>query len=340
MALWLVRAGRHGERENLALEKGLAVIGWEELPDLSDVGTREQLYELLEKTYPEEKRKTLLNWMSQIWPFLKKIQLNDLVALPLKSRSAIVLGKVTGPYQYRSDLSLNTKHTRPVKWLKELPRSVFDKDLLYSFGAFMTVCRIQRNNAEERVRALLAGKPTTLVQKSTSETGEVGEWEAPPDLEQYARDQIRDYIARKFKGHELAQLVGAVLRAQGYKVQISPEGPDGGVDILAGHGPMGFDSPRLVVQVKSGNDPVDVKVVRELKGVMDSFGAENGLIIAWGGYKSSVPKEAARLFFTIRLWDADDLVKAVLDHYENLPDALQAELPLKHIWTLVLNEEE
>lgn len=24
MALWLVRAGKHGERENLALEKGLA----------------------------------------------------------------------------------------------------------------------------------------------------------------------------------------------------------------------------------------------------------------------------------------------------------------------------
>ena len=32
MALWLVRAGRHGERENMALENGLAFIGWEELP--------------------------------------------------------------------------------------------------------------------------------------------------------------------------------------------------------------------------------------------------------------------------------------------------------------------
>lgn len=28
MALWLVRAGKHGERENLALEKGLALPGW------------------------------------------------------------------------------------------------------------------------------------------------------------------------------------------------------------------------------------------------------------------------------------------------------------------------
>jgi len=49
MALWLVRAGKHGERENLALEKGLALPGWDELPDLSDIKTREELLDLLGK---------------------------------------------------------------------------------------------------------------------------------------------------------------------------------------------------------------------------------------------------------------------------------------------------
>jgi restriction system protein len=53
-----------------------------------------------------------------------------------------------------------------------------------------------------------------------------------------------------------------------------------------------------------------------------------------------VPKEAARLFFELRLWDADDLVKAILATYESLPDALQAELPLKRIWVLVPEEGE
>lgn len=339
MTLWLVRAGKYGERENLALEKGLAVIGWEELNDLSGVKTREELYDLLEKTYLEVKPKTLLNWVSQIWPFLKEMQNGDPVALPLKSRSVIAIGEVAGPYQYRSNLPADAKHTRPVKWLKELPRSAFDKDLLYSLGAFMTVCRIQRNNAEERVRALLAGK-SMPPPAQMSASSEAAEWEAPPDLEQYARDQIRDHIAQKFKGHDLARLVGAVLEAQGYKVRASPEGADGGVDIIAGHGAMGFDHPRLVVQVKSGDVPVDVKVVRELQGVMKNFGADHGLIVAWGGYKASVPKEAARLFFELRLWDADELVKEVLASYERLPEALQAELPLKRIWVLVPSEEE
>ncbi|GFP22009.1 restriction system protein [Candidatus Hakubella thermalkaliphila] len=331
MALWLVRAGRHGERESLALEKGLAVIGWADLPDLSGVKTREELYSLLEKAYPDAKRKTLLNWQSQIWPFIREMQEGDLVALPLKSRSAIALGKVIGPYQYHPDLPPDARHTRLVEWFQELPRSAFDKDLLYSLGASMTICRIQRNNAEERVRALLAGKRPMPPPD---------DWEAPPDLEQYARDQIREYIAHKFKGHDLARLVAAVLEAQGYKVQVSSEGADGGADIIAGHGPMGFDRPRLVVQVKSGDAPVDVKVVRELRGVMKNFAVDHGFIVAWGGYKGSVSREAAALFFELRLWDADDLVKAVLAHYDNLPDALQAELPLKRIWLLVPSEEE
>jgi restriction system protein len=103
---------------------------------------------------------------------------------------------------------------------------------------------------------------------------------------------------------------------------------------------MGFDDPRIVVQVKSGDSPVDVKVIRELQGVMKNFGAKYGLMVSWGGYRGSVPKEASRLFFELRLWDADDLVRAILENYHNLPDDLQADLPLKRIWVLVNPEEE
>lgn len=35
-----------------------------------------------------------------------------------------------------------------------MPRSSFDQDLRYSLGAFMTVCRMARNDAEARVRAM------------------------------------------------------------------------------------------------------------------------------------------------------------------------------------------
>ncbi len=38
---WLVRAGHHGERETLALEQSLVLVGWRELDDLSGIKTRE-----------------------------------------------------------------------------------------------------------------------------------------------------------------------------------------------------------------------------------------------------------------------------------------------------------
>ena len=101
---------------------------------------------------------------------------------------------------------------------------------------------------------------------------------------------------------------------------------------------MGFEAPRLCVQVKSGDDPVDVTVLRELRGVMKAYRAEQGLIVSWGGFKRTVDQEARQLFFEIRLWNQSDLVKAIQDAYEHLPDELQAELPMKRTWVLVVED--
>jgi len=87
--------------------------------------------------------------------------------------------------------------------------------------------------------------------------------------------------------------------------------------------------------VKSSPTPVAASVLRELLGVMGSFEAEQGVLVAWGGFKSSVYTEARRHFFSIRLWDSDELIRAITDCYENLSPDLQAELPLKQVWTVV-----
>jgi restriction system protein len=340
VSLWLIRAGAGGEREDLALDQGLAVIGWHELPGLSSISARSDLENLYRATFPDAGRGLVANHVGQLWAFVNRIQVGDFVVLPLKRRAAIAVGEITGPYQHRPDLPEDARHTRPVNWLaKDVPRSRFDQDLLYSLGAFMTVCQIQRNNAEARIRALIgghaqAGQPNT----GTSEESLVAPGEPPPNLEEFARDEIIRYIDQRFRGHKLADLVGAILEAEGYQVRQSPPGRDGGVDLLADRGPLGFEPPRLCVQVKSSDAPVDVGVLRELQGVMTNFGAQQGLLVAWGGFKQSVHNEARQLFFAVRLWDQGRLVQALLDHYDALSAELQAELPLKRIWSLVREE--
>jgi len=341
LTLWMVRAGARGEREDFALQNNVVVIGWEELPDLSDVTSRDELDALCREIYPELKPNTVTNWVGQLWAFRERISVGDLVVLPLKTQSAIAIGEVVGPYAYNPEFPPDATHHRRVKWLRtDLPRSALDQDLLYSLGAFLTVCQIQRNNAEQRIRAVLRGERLVPLNKTTGDGNEdppVDE-EALLDIPQYAKDQIRTYIGQKFKGHELSRLVTALLKAQGYQTQMAPPGADGGVDIIAGQGPLGFDPPRLCVQVKSSDAVTDVKPIRELRGVLQHFGADQGLFVGWGGFTQPAQREARQFFFQVRLWDAGDLVDMVLRHYDALPDDLRAELPLQRIWTLVLDE--
>ena len=330
MAIWLVRAGGHGEREEAALEKGMVVLGWDDLPDLSAIKSREALAQLLKDTYPDEGPNKLSNWNGQLWAFRERIQKDDLVILPLKRRSAIAIGRIAGAYSYQAE-GTDGYHKRPVKWLRtDIPRTAFDQDLLYSFGAFMTVCQISRNNAELRIKAVLEGKKVPGDGDQIDADGPV-----PTDIPQYAEDRIRAFVEQKFKGHGLARLVDAVLRATGYTTAVSPPGPDGGVDIVAGRGPMGFDPPRLCVQVKSSNGPVNVEVIQRLHGSMKSVGADQGLLISWGGFNAKVPIEERNQFFSIRLWDSGDLIQALLENYEKLYPDIQTVLPLKRIWVLV-----
>lgn len=338
MAVWLVRAGKYGEREQTALEKGVLVIGWNELPDLSTVQSREALANVYRQLLPDASSGKAANHVGQLWSFRNRIQPGDLAVLPLKTRSALAIGKVTGPYQYTTDLGDEVRHVRKVEWLRtDLPRTALGQDILYSLGAFLTVCQIERNQAEERIRAVLAGKgdpgATSVEEAETEEGGE-----RSLDIEQAAKDQILEHIQRNFSGHKLATLVDAVLQGEGYLTKVSPPGPDGGVDILAGTGPMGFGPPRLCVQVKSSPSPADVNVLRGLQGVLQNFHAEQGLLVCWGGFKSSVHQEARQSFFTIRLWDSGALLGMILKNHDKFPDDLKADLPLKRIWALVLEE--
>lgn len=338
MAVWLVRAGKNGHSEDYVIDQNRAVIGWSHCGDFSRIDSRQTLSKLLAETYPDRSAKTISNWESQIWPFLKVMQVGDIIAVPLKSRPTIAFGRISAEYVYDPSAPFDSTHQRPVeKWI-EIPRANIGKDLLSSMSALMTVCRIQKNDAEKRISALLNGSraPVDYIRQETTGSEPEGE---TIDIETSIRDQIRARIIERYKGGDLSKLVAAVLRAQGFQTTVAPEGPDGGIDIFAAKGSLGFDSPRMVVQVKSTDGPTDVMTVRQLQGVMHQNNAENGLFVAWGGYKSSVKKEFARHHFQMRLWTGEDLIDGILENYESLDPEVQAEIPLRRVWMLNLTEE-
>ena len=159
------------------------------------------------------------------------------------------------------------------------------------------------------------------------------------DLESTAYEQIARLIIARFKGHGLARIVKAILEAEGYTVFQPPEGPDNGVDLLAAPGAMGFGQPRLCVQVKSSEGPVERVVLDQLLGAMQNHSAQHGLLVSWGGFKSTIERERAAQFFRVRLWNREDLIRALLDNYDKIDATVKAELPLKQFWMVAGAEE-
>ncbi len=116
-------------------------------------------------------------------------------------------------------------------------------------------------------------------------------------------------------------------------------GADGGADILAGMGALGFGTPQLCVEVKSELKPIDRPTVDKLLGAMSKFNAPHGLFAAWGGFRGNVQKELVNSFFKVRPWPQKELLDSLFVHYDQLAPDLKAELPLKRIRTVAAQEE-
>jgi restriction system protein len=344
MSIWLIRAGSHGEYEHKFIQENRVYVTWDDLDvDLSKMSGRSELTAAMTQRYSEAKPKTIQNWVSQVWPFAHEMKIGDLVVVPLKSQPAVYVGEITGDYQCQPSGPSPFFHFRAVKWIGEaIPRTHFGKDLLFSFGAFMTICRIKRNSAEQRIAAMRSNgwKAETLAAATKATASASNDEEtADSDLDELARDQIASLISARFKGHGLTRLIEGILKAQGYTTYRSPEGADGGADILAGSGPLGFSAPRLCIEVKSEDSPIGREPVDKLLGAMTKFNADQGLFVAWGGFKGNVQKEMASQFFRLRLWTQKEILEQLFEQYDRLDEDLKAELPLKRVWMVASQEE-
>jgi restriction system protein len=348
MALWLNRSGRHCEHETKFLDEGRIYLTWGKLDrNLAQVASRDELMAILEEVFPKASVGKRRQNSGQIWAFTKRMAKGDWVCMPSK-RKTIHIGEITSDYTHDPKAEDPYHHYRTVKWLEtDIPRTNFDQDLLHSLGAFSTICQIKRNDAEARIRAMktngwksvgVKAKPTVEAADDEITTDE--ETTAEFDLEQIARDQIARTIYAQYKGHGLESLVEAILQAQGFTTHHTNKGSDGGIDILAAPDTLGFGQPRICVQVKSQDSALERPVLDQLVGTMQHVGADQGLLVCWGGFKKTIMAELPRLFFKVRLWDQNDLIDQFLAVYDKLDEDLRAEIPLKRVWTVASTESE
>lgn len=346
MSAWVVRAGQRGENEHWNIEHGRVTVGWPEVGDLSSAASREDVRRRVEDAYPGDGAARWANFTGQLWAFREAIRPGNLVILPLKTKPGYLqFARVTGGYAYDAvEAGHHRSHSLPVEWLGEpISKAVVQQDLLYTLNGSLTVFQPSRNDAAARLEAIATGRPDPGFDRVIAGASapvapadaahEVTDPETAPTVVAI-RDRIRACVAEQFREHELTHLVAEILTVLGFRCEVSPPGPDGGVDIIAGTGPLGLDAPTLIVEVKSEPTPIGSRVLRGLHSAMTQHSADQALLVAWGGVTRPAELEFKRDRTTMRVWDADALLDQLFLTYDRLPAATRARIPLQQVWVL------
>lgn len=349
MTAWIVRAGLHGERESWCIENSVAGGGWPEIPDLSSAVSREIIAKVLAQSLPSDALPgTLSNYTGQLLAVRSLIKPGDLIVMPMKTTKRIAIGVCAGGYSYRSqEHDPSRRHSVQVDWRNtEISRAALKDDLLNTVNGAMTVFRATKNNAEHRLQAIMStgvDPGSTLVSNlhrgpanalvSTEQDADVTDPTSAPTL-QAIRDRIRTHLIENFGGHKLTHLIAEILRTEGFTCEVSPEGPDHGVDIIGGRGPLGMDSPTVIVEVKSEAGTIGSTVVRGLQGAMTSHRADQGLLVAWGGLNKQAKAEIRTDRLSIRVWDSEDVLDHLFRVYERLSSETRSQIPMTLAWVL------
>ena len=127
MKFWLLKAAGTLEDEEIILENSVITIGWAEFPDLSGAKNEAQVRKIMSEKYPGMHEERACAWSGEINAFITKMQKGDLVAVPLKTSNEVLIGKITGDYEYRR-FSAFISQIRKVKWFKKIPKGEFEEE--------------------------------------------------------------------------------------------------------------------------------------------------------------------------------------------------------------------
>jgi restriction system protein len=323
-SLWGIHAGKTGDADRLFLKDNCIAIGWPKMGDLSALKpTRDAFKARVAEVYPEKKPGAIPNNAGQLYRFVHEMRAGDIVVYPSKRDRSIHLGEVIGEYRFDPKTEPAYPNVRSIKWIRTVPRTHFTQGALYEIGSAMSLFQV-KNYADE-YRTALAGKAEVATSVAQDESVAA----ITEDIEETTRDFVLKRLAQELKGHPFAEFIAHLLNAMGYRTRVSPEGPDGGIDIVAHKDELGFEPPIIKVQVKSGEGKVGDPELSALYGKVGN--TEFGLLVTLGIFTSQA-KAFAKSKSNLRLIDGDELVQLIFDHYDRFDSRYKGLLPLRRVY--------
>lgn len=331
--VWMIRAGENARFIEEFL-KGVVSIGWNEVGDLTNLKTQEEILKVYQKAFPDETKAQISAAVATLHKFRAVIKQGDKIVTYNPEQREYSVGTFTSDYYFKKTKESEHFHLRKVEWEGKVNRDKLSVSARNSLGSVLALFAVNDDVWTEIKRLLHS-------QELPFETEEIITSEEKIELKQgfvLTRDELREKAHELIKdkivslsADDLEELAAALLRAMGFRARVSPKGYDRGVDVFASPDGLGLEEPRIKVEVKHRRQTqIGSQDLRSFIGVLRQ--GDKGLYVSTGGFTKDAKYEADRSNHPITLLDLDELANLIVTHYENFNVEGRTLLPLTKIY--------
>ena len=330
VVMWKVNAGRRSKFAADFSDLSIVAIGWREIGDPTRFARKADLLAAIAEAYPDHSSRQAEVSANQIWRFLKEVKEGDDVITYDPLDRVYLIGRIMGAPDYKPDIIEELPTCRAVEWTGRASRDSLSDTARNALGAILTLFLVREEVAREleQVAATPVGEIVIARPQALDD-----ETEAASDPFETIEEQALERIKDRLMGlgwDDMQEIVAALLRALGYRTIISPAGPDRGKDILASRDGFGFESPRIVVEVKHRKGAMGAPEIRAFLGGRHTD--DRGLYVSTGGFTREAHFEAERASTVTHLMTLDGLARAIVDNYDKMDERGRKLLPLTRLY--------
>lgn len=322
---WMVRAGEGGYLAKEFVEKGCVAVGFDGVGSFESLTTLERFKSRVREAYPEQTAMQAAVAAGVGHKFRNVMQVGDAVVTYDPKQRVYHIGRISGDYAYRPGYVTAYAHIRPVQWTATRLRDDLSSESRNSLGSIVTLFE-PGDAVLQELQGAAPARP------------EVPAPAAPkrPDYVMILEDTLsrsHEFIADRIvelTPAEMEQLLAALLRAMGFKARVTPTGPDRGRDVIASPDGLGLQSPRIFCEVKHRKGAIGAPEVRSFTSTLR--GEDRGVFLSTGGFTKEARYEGERAHVPTTLMDLDDLVRMVVENYEQFDTVGRSLLPLARVY--------
>jgi restriction system protein len=296
---------------------GYVAIGWIYDNDLSSIKSKEDLYPLYKKAYPEDTSDLVIGQqVGQIARFLLDINEGDYVITPAADTESLHIGIVEkAPSYFHSpgDDGCPYENRRRVKWLQQtFKRSAFSVPFQNTIRSSLTVFYVSHKDHFFQV---------------------IGKQDLASLVAVEAHDPYQPVLQSllQLNAKEFEILITHLLAALGFEgAEHTGKSGDGGVDATGELNVANLAKVKIFVQVKrySIGTKIAAKDVKALRQSIPSGG--QGAFITTAEFQTKANDLAVEPGFPrIGLINGRQLVDLLIEHWQDLPEEFKNKLGLK-----------